>query len=90
MVGVTMFSASLAAAASAMELKTRGVVFGGDFAGGVGVGVENAGELNLPGGGEFGVNAGVILSERADAEDGHADFRDCGCHAASLPLKTKN
>ena len=69
-VGVTMFSASLAAAASAMEVKDVRVVFLGDFAGGFGVRVENAGEFHLAGGGEFGINAGVMLAERAGAEDG--------------------
>ena len=73
-VGVTMFSASLAAAASAMELKTRSIVFRGDFAGGFGVGVVNAGEFDLSGGGEFGINADVMLPERAGAEDGDFDL----------------
>jgi hypothetical protein len=85
-VGVTMLSASLAAAASAMELKMRSLVFLGDFAGGFGVRVVNAGEFNLSGGGEFGVNARVMLAERAGAEDGDFDF----CHARSLPATGGN
>jgi hypothetical protein len=33
---------------------------------------------------EFGVNAGVMLTERAGAEDGDFYF----CHARSLPVKS--
>ena len=50
------------------------VVFGGDFAGGLGVGVINAGEFDLSGGGQFGVDADVFFAERAGAEDGHFDL----------------
>ena len=50
------------------------IVLRGDFAGRVGVGVVNAGEFDLSGGGEFGVDANVILAERAGAEDGDFDF----------------
>src|SRR5665213_627012 len=53
-----------------------------DFAGGFGVHVVNAGEFHLPGGVEFGINAGVMLTERAGAEDGDFDF----CHGRSLPV----
>ena len=57
------------------------LVFLGDFAGGFGVSIVNAGEFHLAGGVEFGINAGVMLTERAGAEDGDFDF----CHARSLP-----
>ncbi len=57
------------------------LVFLRDFAGGFGVRVENAGEFHLSGGVEFGINAGVMLAERAGAQDGDFDF----CHARSLP-----
>ena len=60
-------------------------VFGGDFAGGVGGRVVNAGEFHLAGGGQFGVDADVFFAQRAGAEDGDANFVD-SCHAASLPL----
>ena len=57
------------------------LVFRGDFAGGFGVRVVNAGEFHRAGGVEFGINAGVMLAERAGAENGDFDF----CHARSLP-----
>ena len=86
-----MFSASAFGGGFGDGIENARVVFGGDFAGRVGVGVKNAGEFNLHCGlCQFRVNAGMILSEGADAQDGHPDFRDCGCHAPSLPLKTKN
>ncbi len=50
-----------------------GLALGGDAARGLGIGVENAGEFDLAGLGEFGVNAGVFLAERTHAEDGHSD-----------------
>ena len=62
------------------------LVFLGDFAGGFGVRVVNAGEFHLAGGVEFGINAGVMLAERAGAEDGDFDF----CHARSLPVNSGN
>ena len=66
------------------RIENARVVFGGDFAGGVGVRVKNAGEFHQTGGGEFGVNADVFLAERTGAEDGDFDLR---CHAGSLPVK---
>jgi hypothetical protein len=47
---------------------------GRDFAGGFGARVEYAGEFNQTGGGEFGVNADVVLAERPGAEDGDFDL----------------
>ena len=73
-VGVTMFSASLAAAASAMELKTRALCFAAILRAVSALRVENAGEFHLAGGGEFRINADVILAERAGAEDGDFDL----------------
>ena len=58
------------------------LVFRGDGAGGFGVRVVNAGEFDVAGGVEFGINAGVMLTERAGAENGDFDF----CHAQSLPV----
>ena len=58
-----------------------------DFSGGVGIRVENAGEFDKTGGGEFGVNADMVLAERTGAKDGYPDFV-VGCHDPSLPLKT--
>ena len=55
-------------------IKNARTVFGGDFARGVGVGVEDAGEFHLAAGGEFGVDADVVLSQRAGAEDGDFDL----------------
>ena len=49
-------------------------MFGGDFAGGVGIGVENSGEFDVSGGGEFGVDANVMLSERAGSQNGDFDL----------------
>jgi len=69
-VGVTMLSASLAAAASAMELKMCRLCFSAIF--------------RAVSACEFGINAGVMLAERAGAEDGDFDF----FHARSLPVKT--
>ena len=53
-------------------VKDADVVPDGDFGRGVGVGVKHAGEFDLAGGGEFGVDANVLLAERAGAE--HGDF----------------
>jgi len=50
------------------------IVFGGDFAGRVGLGVEDAGEFNLAGGCKFSVNADVVLSQRPGAENGDFDL----------------
>jgi hypothetical protein len=44
------------------------------------MGIVNAGEFDLSGGMEFGVNTGVMLTERTGAEDGDFDF----CHARRL------
>jgi hypothetical protein len=60
------------------------VVPGRDFAGSIRIRVENAGEFHQTGGGEFGVNADVILTERAGAKNGDFDF--C-CHAGSLKFR---
>ena len=57
------------------------LVFCGDGARGFGVRIVNAGEFNGPSGVEFGVNAGVMLTERPGAENGDFDL----CHARSLP-----
>ena len=57
------------------------LVFLGDFAGRLGVRVENAGEFHLAGGVEFGINARVVLAEGAGPQHGDFDF----CHARSLP-----
>ena len=45
-----------------------------NFPGGVGIRVENAGELHQTGAGEFSVNADVVLAERAGAENGDFDL----------------
>jgi len=60
------------------------LVFLRDFARRFRVRVVNAGEFNRPGSVEFGIDAGVMLTERAGAEDGDFDF----CHARSLPVNT--
>ena len=44
-------------------IENAGVVFGGDFAGRIGIDVEDSGELDLSGFGQFGVKARVILSQ---------------------------
>jgi hypothetical protein len=62
------------------------VMFGGDFLGGVRLGVEDAGEFHLAGSGEFRVNADMILTQRARAEDGDFDLR---CHAGSLKFSVQ-
>ena len=85
-VGVTMFSASLAAAASAMEAKTRSLCFAAILRAVSACGVVNAGEFHQAGGVEFGIDAGVMLAERAGAENGDFDF----CHARSLPVNGGN
>jgi len=59
------------------------LMFLGDFFGGVPVRIVNAGEFNVTGGVEFGINAGVMLTEGTSAEHGDFDF----CHARSLPVK---
>ena len=64
--------------------------FGGNFAGGVGIGVVNAGKLDLTGIGQFHVKAGVMLPQRADTQNGHSNFRVGSCHEPSLPLKAEN
>ncbi len=50
------------------------IMFGGDFARGVGLDVEDAGEFHLAGCGEFSVNADVVLSQRPGAENGDFDL----------------
>jgi hypothetical protein len=55
-------------------------VFLGDFAGGFSVRVVNAGKFHFAGGVEFGVDARVMLTERAGAKDGDFDL----CHARSV------
>ena len=50
------------------------LVPGGDFARGVRIYVKNAGELDLSGFRQVRVNAGVILSQRTDAQNGHSDL----------------
>jgi hypothetical protein len=65
-------------------IKNVRVVPGGDFAAGVGIRVEHAGEFHQTGGGELGVNADVVLAERAGAKNGDFDF--C-CHAGSLKFR---
>jgi len=60
-----------------------GVMFVGDFFGGLGVDVENAGELDFAGGGEFGVEAGVFLAEGTCSENCDADWRRHGCCIAN-------
>ena len=55
-------------------IKNARVVPGGDFSGGVGIRVENAGEFDKTCGGEFGVNADMVLAERTGAEDGDFDL----------------
>ena len=73
-VGVTMLTASLAAAASATEAKARTPYFWANLLRGLGDGVVDADELDLPRGGQLGVNAHMLLAQRAGAEDGHFDF----------------
>ena len=58
-------------------------VFCGDFAGGFGGGVIDAGELHLAGGGEFGIDAGVFLAERTDAQ--HQATRILGVSILTRP-----
>ena len=56
------------------RIKHPDIVFGGDFAGGFQVGVKEAGELHEAGGGEFGVQARVLLAERPNAQHRDAKF----------------
>ena len=73
-VGVTMFTASLAAAASASGAERADAVFLGESLRGLGNRVVNPGKLDLPRRGQLGVNPHVLLAERAGAEDGHLDL----------------
>ena len=50
------------------------IMFGGDFAGGFGRRIVNAGEFNLSRRRQLGVDADVVLSERPGAEDGDFDL----------------
>lgn len=58
------------------------LVFLRDATGGFRVGVVDACEFDLASGVKFGINAGVMLTERPGAENGDFDF----CHARSLPV----
>ena len=64
-----------------------GAVCGGVLAGGLGVCIKDAGEVDRAGAGEFGVEPGVFLAQRASADDGDADFLNS--HARSVPLQRR-
>ena len=49
-------------------------MFSPDPVRGIGVGVADPGELDLPGLFQFRIDARMVLAERADAQDGDADF----------------
>ena len=50
------------------------LVPGGDSSGGIGVGVKNAGEFDVTGGGQFGIDADVFLAERTGAQNSDLDL----------------
>ena len=58
-------------------IKNARLIFLRNFAGGFGVRIKNSGELDKPGVVKFGIDAGMMLTERTGAEDGDFDF----CHA---------
>jgi len=55
-------------------VEDRDAKFLSDAAGGVRDDIMNTGELDFAGVGQLGVNARVLLAERAGAKDGDADF----------------